>query len=655
MEARERKFGRWLLLFGAAALAISLVACGSSSNSPTGTPQAQTGNVNVVMQDASSEDWGVIGVRVLSISLKPQGGGAPVTVFTAPSPAPMINLVQLDQLGEILGNTQVPAGTYTGATVTVGGNPGDVQLTVSNDPETGFAGTPGATIPSNQIQIKGTQGSSGSLTVPVDVKFDSPLVVTANQSNALGLEFDLAHPAFIVAHVPVVAGPTIWAVNFHAPIRHHPIRDVAWLVLRHTYGTVTSVASDGSSITFNKDYAVYPPTNPETAVQTSLSLSVLADAANGTLFYDMDAKTVNTLTSFSSVASSLTGKFIRVAARYQENGTLVAVRVWASSTFNTVWISPEGHVLHVNTNVMVVENEDGLPVPITVDSDTEFFFRQPQDSLADATPIGTGPGFLAAKNLVRGFKVHVGVKDVLAVPLHAETVDIEIAKYDGLISAPSSTSFVYTRNFHTAADDYTVTLPYISGTTPNGKDANGNQIDGFKWWNFAYPTLADTGASAINDFVAATNGSVNFGGSVPAMKVWGVSYVTWNDPANPNGWSARWTVLLPTPVPLGTVSTAWSSNGNGGSIALTVPGGANPVTIDLSSVSGSGTLVYQVDTTGGIVTITPQDLTSASGLATVSAALTVGTPVKAFGVPQADGTIKSYVLFYLTGTQPSLQ
>ena len=191
MEARERKFGRWVLLFGTAALAISLVACGSSSNSPTGTPQAQTGNVNVVMQDASSEDWAVIGVKVLSIALKPQGGGTPVTVFTAPSPAPMINLVQLDQLGEILGNAQVPAGTYTAAVVTVGGNPGDVQLTVSNDPETGFAGTPGATIPSNQIQIKGTQGSSGSLTVPVDVKFDSPLVVTANSRQS-----DLtAHPA----------------------------------------------------------------------------------------------------------------------------------------------------------------------------------------------------------------------------------------------------------------------------------------------------------------------------------------------------------------------------------------------------------------------------------------------------------------------------
>jgi hypothetical protein len=58
------------------------------------------------------------------------------------------------------------------------------------------------------------------------------------------------------------------------------------------------------------------------------------------------------------------------------------------------------------------------------------------------------------------------------------------------------------------------------------------------------------------------------------MRVWGVSYVTWNDPANPNGWSARWTVLLPTPIPLGAVSTSWAGNSNGGSITMTVPGGA---------------------------------------------------------------------------------
>ena len=45
---------------------------------------------------------------------------------------------------------------------------------------------------------------------------------------------------------------------------------------------------------------------------------------------------------------------MRIAARYQEDGTLVATRIWASSQFNNVWVSPEGHVLHVNANTDVI-------------------------------------------------------------------------------------------------------------------------------------------------------------------------------------------------------------------------------------------------------------------------------------------------------------
>ena len=79
-------------------------------------------------------------------------------------------------MGEILGNLSVPAGTYTGANLTIGGNPGDVLLTASADPETGFAGTAGATIPSNQIDIQG-QLAVQETYCPVSVNFVSPLVV----------------------------------------------------------------------------------------------------------------------------------------------------------------------------------------------------------------------------------------------------------------------------------------------------------------------------------------------------------------------------------------------------------------------------------------------------------------------------------------------
>lgn len=110
--------------------------------------------------------------------------------------------------------------------------------------------------------------------------------------------------------------------------------------------------------------------------------------------------------------------------RGRDDGTLVAVRVWAASTFQDVWLSPEGHVLHVNpaTNIITVSNESGQAVPVSVDANTQFFFRTPQSALSDATPIGTGTGFLASHDLARGFKVHVAVVDPLATPLVAQSV-----------------------------------------------------------------------------------------------------------------------------------------------------------------------------------------------------------------------------------------
>ena len=121
---------RLTLGFMLAAVPIFLMGCSSgSSGSSFGSGSGsgtQNGSVNLMVSDASTDDWAAIGVKILSISLVPQGGGSNVNVFTAAQgSAPTINLVQLDQLGEILGNISVPVGTYTGAVVTISGNPGE--------------------------------------------------------------------------------------------------------------------------------------------------------------------------------------------------------------------------------------------------------------------------------------------------------------------------------------------------------------------------------------------------------------------------------------------------------------------------------------------------------------------------------------------------
>jgi hypothetical protein len=639
-----------------AAVAAAFAACGgggsdlSSMGSSSGATM-QTGNVPFIVSDASADDWALVGVKLLNIALVPQGGGANVTVFTAASDAPYLNLEQLDNLGEILGNIAVPVGTYVGAVITVGGNPGDILLTVAADPEAGFAGTAGSSIASTDIEIQHTHGSGTNLTVPIGISFDTPLVVAASgtPNAALDLEFDLSHPAFILGHQPPGAGTTLWAVNFDGPVRRHPIADITRLVLRHMYGNVMSVAGDGSSITITKDYPLLPVASPEMAVAGTQQLTILVDSTNGTLFYDVDAKTRTTLTSFSS-ETSLAGKYVRIAARYQQNGTLVATRIWASSSFASVWLSPEGHVLHANTSTqtITVTNESGVPVAMQIDANTQFYLRQPWSAIADATPIGTGTVFLDAGNLVRGFKVHASVVDPLATPLVAQSIDIETASYSGLISLANATSFTYTHDYPHAADDYVMALDYIAPSSANGVDSSGNPIMGFKYWNFAFPTLLTDGSMAITDFIAATNGTVSFGGPAPPISVVGLSAASWADPANPTGWSAPWTVLLPVPVPLASVATGVASN----AFSIAVANGTQPVIVDFSNTGGSATLVYQVDRSGGILTVSPVDIATAGGMTTFTDNLTAGTPVKVFGIAQADGTLKAYVVIYYTGMAP---
>jgi hypothetical protein len=102
---------------------------------------------------------------------------------------------------------------------------------------------------------------------------------------------------------------------------------------------------------------------------------------------------------------------------------------------------------------------------------------------------------------------------------------------------------------------------------------------------------------------------------------------------------------------LGFVSNGLTNN----VFTMTVLGGATAGSVAVSTVSGSATLVYQVDRTNGIVTVSQVDITTSSGLAALTSGLAAGTPVKVYGTPQADSTLKAYVLVYFTGdTMPMM-
>jgi len=75
----------------------------------------------------------------------------------------------------------------------------------------------------------------------------------------------------------------------------------------------------------------------------------------------------------------------------------------------------------------------------------------------------------------------------------------------------------------------------------------------------------------------------------------------------------------------------------------------------LTQTPGRPRWFIEIDPTGNIVSISSVDIASPAGQNAVSNNLVAGTPVEVFGVPQANGSIKAYVLFCYTGTKPTMQ
>jgi hypothetical protein len=304
-----------------------------------------------------------------------------------------------------------------------------------------------------------------------------------------------------------------------------------------------------------------------------------------------------------------------VASRLQDDGSLYAVRVWYCSAANAGnlpigrW-SPEGHVVSVNTsgNSLVVDNADGHPRLISIDADTTFTFQQ-------SVAIGTGQTYLA--NVNRGFKVTVDVKDPLATPMHASSVNIERAVDSGYIdSSTTITTLTYGQPSLSNLRHY----PYSSS---------------FSWWDFAQPSAASTDITAFVNTLAGAG----------TTRVMGASSLTWN--TGTLGWDANTAIVLPVRLPVATIVQNYDATAGTMQISYTDPLTSSVVTktINLTSAMGGGqTLVMKAVMQNGIVTSAldvpanwAADLTTSTSRVWVSV------------VPQANGSLSAYAVVVFTG------
>ncbi len=166
-------------LAGALPAALWLAGCGGSSS----TGATRSAKASILLTDGPREDYGHVWATIYKVTLTPQDGSAPVTVFEDAT-GRQIDLKTLrDATGEryaFLSSASVPAGTYTGASVTVGST---MQL-IKTGQTTGDALPVDASVPKD---------SNGNPVLALT--FKAPKTVDATATNVV-VDFNLAR--FIV-------------------------------------------------------------------------------------------------------------------------------------------------------------------------------------------------------------------------------------------------------------------------------------------------------------------------------------------------------------------------------------------------------------------------------------------------------------------------
>jgi hypothetical protein len=568
MRFNPRSLTPLALPAGLTVLALLTACGGSSSSSPTGVAAPPTGTANVLLTDAPSDDWSTVQVQVTKVTLVHQEDHTKEEI--AFSGNATINLVDLDSIGELLASAQVPVGNYDQMRVSINTDPSTMTIIPEG------SSTP---VPSAQIHVVGNG------VIPVTI---SPgLVVTSGGSNAIQVDFDLNHPLFINQ---TTTGDVV--LNFQLKFKPNPSA-LHLLQLHRNVGTIASLGANGSSL------VVHTVHGRDLTLNTDLN----------TLFYDVDSRPF-TKGSFAGLAAS---DAVMVASRLQDDGSLYAVRIWYCTAANAAnlpianW-SPEGHVVSVNTatNSLLVDNADGHPRTIDIDNDTAFTFQQ-------STTIGTGQAYLA--DVSHGFKVTIDVKDPLARPMHASTVNIERAVDSGYIdTSTTATTLTYGQAYLSNFRHYTY--------SPT-----------FSWWDYAQPSTASTD---VNAFVAALTGA-------GTTRVMGASSLTWD--SGTSAWDASTAILLPVRLPVATITQGYDPGTGTMQISYLDPITSSAVTktIKLTSATGGGqTLVLKVARQNGVITSGLDDPTNWAADLTTSS-----TKVWLTVVPNADASLSAYSVVVL--------
>ena len=182
---RGRIAVRDFLVIAGLACVLTLSACGGgggSMNAATPPASSDTGMAMVTLTDAPGDLLSYM-VNVVSLKLTRADGTA---VETVPS-ATTVDFAQLVNLSEVISAQQVPAGVYTGVSMTL--DYAGASIVVDNG--AGGLAVPAANI-INGVTMSPLVAPNSQMTLAVQLPSGEPLVITNGTISHLGLDFNLS-------------------------------------------------------------------------------------------------------------------------------------------------------------------------------------------------------------------------------------------------------------------------------------------------------------------------------------------------------------------------------------------------------------------------------------------------------------------------------
>ena len=242
---------------------LALTGCGGSNTGGLLNPNVGASRATILLTDSPREDYDHIWATVYHVELIPQGGGTPVVVFDNAAGVQIDLKTLRDATGakySFLSSATLPAGTYTGASVTIGKT---MQL-FPRGVTTGTTVTVATTTATPPIAVD----ASGNPLIPIT--FRSPKTFSATVTNVC-LDFNLAK--FIIRGsqvIPsVVEGDGVGLTN---PSQHEQ---------GESLGTVSNLSGTAPTQTFTLTQTSGTVVTTVTVVTTASTAIRGAALANG--------------------------------------------------------------------------------------------------------------------------------------------------------------------------------------------------------------------------------------------------------------------------------------------------------------------------------------------------------------------------------------